>query len=177
MGEAKTVGESGLMLVRVALEEGRAQEAETRSRDLAAVFRKADAPEQETMAHGLRARALLAVGDVPAAQAELRGAPRLAARVVPPEVRYDYALAEARVQAAAGDVAGATKALEALAATAAQAGLKLYALEARLLLGALEVSSGRAEAGRARLQAAETEATASGLGLLARRARAGHAPF
>jgi hypothetical protein len=36
----------------------------------------------------------------------------------------------------------------------------------------MELRSGRAEAGRARLRAVETEATAQGLGLLARRARA-----
>ena len=173
MGEAKAIGESGLMLVRVALEEGRAREAEARSRELAGVFRKASAPEQEMMAHGLRARALLAVGDVPAAQAELRRSPRRTARVIPPEVRYDYGLAEARVQAAAGDVAGATKGLEALAASAGPAGLKLYELEARLMIGETEMSSGRAEAGRARLQAVETEATSRGLALLAQRARAG----
>jgi hypothetical protein len=76
------------------------------------------------------------------------------------------------VQAAAGDVAGAAKALEALAATAARAGLTLYDLEARLLLGEIELRSGRADAGRARLRAVETEAAAHGLSLLARRARA-----
>ena len=172
MGETKAVGESGLMLVRVALEDGRAPEAESRSRDLAAVFRKANAPEQEATAHGLRAWALVAVGDVPAAQAELGRSPRLVAGVIPPEVRYDYELAEIRVQAAGGDAARAAKSLEALAATAGQAGLKLYDLQARLLLGELELRSGRAVAGRARLRAVETEATARGLGLLARRARA-----
>ena len=171
MGEAKAVGESGLMLVRVALEEGRAQEAETRSRDLAGVFRKADAPEQERVAHGLRARALLAVGDVPAAQAELRKAPPFQAQVVPPEVRYDYALSEIQVQAAAGDVAGASRSLEVLLATSSQAGLKLYELEAKLMLGELEVRSGRVDAGRARLQAVASEATAKGLALLTRHAR------
>lgn len=170
MGEAKAVGESGLMLVRVALEEGRAQDAEARSRDLAGVFRKADAPEQERMAHGLRARALLAVGDVPAAQAELRKAPPFKASVIPPEVRYDYALSEIKVQAA-GDIAGAMRSLETLIAATSKAGLKLYALEAGSMLGELEIRSGRADAGRARLRAVETEATAEGLSLLARHAR------
>jgi len=97
------------------------------------------------------------------------------AGVIPPEVRYDYELAEIRVRAVAGDAAAA-KSLEALAAKASQAGLALYDLEARLMLGEMELRSGRAEAGRARLRAAETEATARGLALLARRARAASNP-
>jgi hypothetical protein len=158
------------MLVRVDLEEGRGQEAESRSRELAGVFRKADAPEQERVAHGLRARALVAVGNVPAAQAELRKAPPLPGGVVPPEVRYDYVLSEIQVQAAAGDAPGAMRSLEGLIATATQAKLKLYELEARRMLGELEVRAGRADAGRARLQAVDAEATALGLGLLASKA-------
>jgi hypothetical protein len=71
------------------------------------------------------------------------------------------------VQAAAGDVPGAMRSLEGLIATTAQAKLKLYELEARRMLGELEVRAGGAAAGRARLQAVDAEATARGLGLLA----------
>lgn len=150
------------MLVRVALEEGRAQ----RPRPARAIWQASSARPMRPSRRGW-----LAVGDVPAAQAELRKAPPFQAQVVPPEVRYDYALSEIRVQAAAGDVAGAKRRLEMLLASTSQAGLKLYELEARLMLGELEVRSGHADAGRARLQAVEAEATASGLGLLARHAR------
>jgi len=77
------------------------------------------------------------------------------------------------VRAAGGDVAGASKALEATIGEARKGGLQGYELEARLALGEVEMRSGRADAGWPRLQAVESEARAKGLELLARQAAAG----
>ena len=113
-----------------------------------------------------------AAGDVAAARAEVRRARGLAGPVIPPEVRFVLAVAEGRVRAAVGDAAGASKSLEATAAEARAAGLKAYELEARLALAEVEMRSGRAEAGRARLREVASEARSKGLELLARQAAA-----
>jgi predicted negative regulator of RcsB-dependent stress response len=172
MGEEKGAGESRMLLAGLTLEEGRARDAEAQLRGLPDAFRKVGAPEHEVHARAFHARALLAVGEVAAAQSEMRRARGLASPVIPPEVRFALAVAEGRVRAAAGDTAGATKSLEATAAEARAAGLKGYELEARLALAEVEMGSGRAEAGRARLRDIVSEARAKGLELLARQAAA-----
>jgi hypothetical protein len=134
------------------------------------VFRKAAAPEYEAHTHAVRARALLALGNVPGAEAEVRQARARSGQVIAPEVRYMVALAEGRVRDAVGDREGAARSLKATADEARGAGLKTYELEARLALGELAVRAGRAESGRALLRAVESEATSRGLGLLARQA-------
>jgi hypothetical protein len=92
---------------------------------------------------------------------------------VAPEVRYPFALVEARVRAATGDAEAARKRLLEIVAEARTAGLELYELEARLALGELESRSSREQDGRARLRTVEQEAKTLGLALLARQAAAG----
>jgi hypothetical protein len=92
--------------------------------------------------------------------------------ISPPELRVTLALVEGRVAAATGDAAGAARGLEETAAQAEQLGLVGFALEARRLLGELELRQGRAEAGRTRLAQVEADATARGYVLVARRAAA-----
>jgi tetratricopeptide (TPR) repeat protein len=169
IGEERSAGESRVLLAAVAIEEGRAKEAEAETRDLPALFRKAASPDWGAAAAAVRARALLATGDVKGAQAELAAAAPQG-RVVPPEVRYPYAVAEGRIRAATVDLAGGTKVLEAAAAEARRAGLKVYELEARLALGEVELAAGHKGSARARLRGVEAEAKALGLALLARRA-------
>jgi len=143
--------------------EGRAGDAAAQLRDVPDAFKKAGSPEYEAWARALRARALLGVGDVAAAQEEMRKARGLVGAVIPPEVRFALAVAEGRGRAAAGDAAGAARSLEAAAAQARAAGLKAYELEARLALAEVEMRSGRAETGRARLREVASEARATGL--------------
>jgi tetratricopeptide (TPR) repeat protein len=172
IGEEKSAGESRLLLAALTLEEGRAQDAEAQLRPLPDVFRKGGSPEYEAWARAFLARALVATGNVSAARAEVRRARALTGAVIPPEIRFVVAVTDGRVQAAAGDAAGASKSLEATAAAARSAGLKAYELEARLALAEVELRSGRADAGRARLREVESEATTRGLALLARQAAA-----
>jgi tetratricopeptide (TPR) repeat protein/tRNA A-37 threonylcarbamoyl transferase component Bud32 len=172
IGEERGAAESRMLLAALALDEGRAREAEAQLRDVPDAFKKVGSPDYEVWARALRARVLLEVGDVAAAQAEVGKARGLTAGVVPPEVRFPLALAEGRVRAAAGDAVGAVKSLESTAEEARAGGLKPYELEARLAAAEVELRSGRAEAGRARLRAVESEARARGLALLTRKAAA-----
>src|SRR6185436_6961960 len=132
IGETKAAAESRMLLAELALEEGRARDAEAELRGLPDAFLKAGSPENEASARALHARALVAVGDVAAAQAEVRKARALVRAVSPPEVRFPVAVAEGRVRAATGDSAGAARSLEATAREARAAGLTAYELQARL---------------------------------------------
>jgi Tfp pilus assembly protein PilF/TolB-like protein len=172
MGEERGAAENRMLLAGLALEEGRARDAEAPLRALPDAFRKVGSPEYEAYARALHARALLAVGDVAAAQAEMRRARGRAGPVIPPEVRFAVAVAEGRVRAAAGDTAGAIRSLEATAAAARAAGLKGYELDARLARAEVDMGAGRGEAARARLREVAAEAKANGLELLARQAAA-----
>jgi tetratricopeptide (TPR) repeat protein len=172
IGEERGAAESRMLLAALALDEGRAKDAESQLRALPDAFKKVGSPDYEAWARALRALALLGVGDVPAAQAEVKAARAAVGGVVPPEVRFPLALAEARVRAAAGDLAGAAKGLQATAAEARAKGLKPYELEARLAAAEVQIRSGRAEAGRARLHEVESEARARGLARLERLAAA-----
>jgi tetratricopeptide (TPR) repeat protein len=170
IGEERGAAESRMLLAALALDEGRPKDALTALRDLPGAFRKVGSPEFEAWARALRARALLDVGDVAAAQAEVTQARAVVGGVVPPEVRFPLAIAEARVRAAAGDAKGAAKSLEAAAAQARGLGLAPYDLMARLALADVEIGSGGEQAGRARRREVESEARAKGLALLARQA-------
>jgi hypothetical protein len=88
-------------------------------------------------------------------------------------VKLAAAAMTARLRAASGaprDVAAALRALDSVRAEAVRAGFVKEQLEASLELGELEIRSGRAAAGRARLRTLAREAQAKGLGLVARRA-------
>ena len=171
VGEERGAAESRMLIAALDLERGEPREAETQLRGLPDAFKKFGSPEYEAWARALRARALLGVGDVPAAQAEVNAARARLHGVVPPEVRYAVAVAEGRVRAAAGDLAGAARSLEATASDARAAGLKGYELEARLAGAEVALKSGRIEPGRVQLREIDSEATAAGLARLARQAR------
>jgi hypothetical protein len=86
--------------------------------------------------------------------------------------RIPMAIVAARVRAALGRSAEATKSLEATVIEAEKYGFVGYQFEASLALGEIEMKMGKSAAGRARLEALEKDATAKGFGLIARKAAA-----
>lgn len=82
------------------------------------------------------------------------------------------AITAARVRAALGKPAEATKSLDATLAEAAKFGFVKYQYEARLARGEIEMQSGEAAAGRAQLARLQHEAKAKGFLLIARKAAA-----
>jgi tetratricopeptide (TPR) repeat protein/TolB-like protein len=169
-GEERAAAESRLFLALLSLDEGRVADAEPPSRELPEVFRKLRVPEYEAHSRALRALVLLERGDARGAREEMRRAWSTAGAVAPPELRYVLLVVDARARAAAGDVRGATRALESTAAEARKAGLVGFELDARLALGEVELASGQAEAGRARLAQVESDARARGFGTVANEA-------
>src|SRR5262249_37639553 len=93
IGADGDANESRVLLAALALQDGRFADAVAQSRQLPQAFHKIGAPETEARAHVVLARGLLAAGDVRAAQAELRSARGMVGRVVPPELRFDLAVA------------------------------------------------------------------------------------
>jgi tetratricopeptide (TPR) repeat protein len=171
-GEEKNAGDSRYYLAVVALEDGRVREARAVSDELPGLFRRAGSPEYEAYARVLRARVLVELGRAPQALAELREARALVGKVRPPELGYPLEITHARAQSLAGDTGPAASNLESIVADARKGGFFEYELDARLRLGEIEIRTGRAEAGRGRLRAVESEARARGFGLLARQAAA-----
>jgi hypothetical protein len=81
-------------------------------------------------------------------------------------------IVSAQVRASLGKPAAARESLKATLAEAKKYGFIRNELEARLALGEIEMTSGQAVAGLARLEAVEKDAAAKGFGLIARKAAA-----
>jgi hypothetical protein len=82
----------------------------------------------------------------------------------------------AQVRASLGKSAAARESLKAALTEAQKHGFVRVELRTRLALGEIEMKSGQAVAGRARLEALEKDATAKGFGLIAQKAAAAKGP-
>jgi len=172
LGEKDAAAALGTGLARVALAEGNASAAVATARTTAEALGKAKLPDDEAAALVVLARALLAAGGRDAARATLEKARPLVAAGQNDAVRREHALVAAQVGAASGDVVGARRAVDAEIAAARERGLVAFGLEAALARGQIEMESGVAADGRARLAAVEKDAAAKGFRLIAREARA-----
>jgi len=172
IGEKASAAESQLVLAEIALQERRYSDAESLSRQALEEFRVEKIQEDELQAGVLLARALQSQGKTSEARKQLDAAAAIAARSHVPETRLNFAVNAARVKAANGAQAEALKNLEAAFADATKLGYIGYQFDARLALGELEIKSGNAAAGRARLSALEKEARAKGFLSIARQAAA-----
>ncbi len=170
LGEKLSDTFSRSRLAAVTVEEGRAAEAETPAREAAEEFRKQKMGDSEAFVLDILARALLAQGKVVEARQVIERAVPLAAKS--PHTLLPVAITAARVRGADGKALEAARSLGGLLAEASRAGLVSYQLEIRLALGEIEVKSGKAVLGRARLEALEKEAAAKGFGLIAGKAAA-----
>jgi Tfp pilus assembly protein PilF len=170
--DTRGLAEDNLDLAWLALEEGRASEAETSARQAADSLRTAHLSDDEAEAQVLLCRALLEGGNLSAAQAAAARAQALVAESDRLPLRLSVGLVAARVHARAGQVAEAASEARAVSAQAEKAGLGRLRWEAALTLGEVEIAAGRPSAGQDRLAALEREAATRGFGLFARRASA-----
>jgi serine/threonine protein kinase/tetratricopeptide (TPR) repeat protein len=172
IGEKRNAGQILLELAQLSIEQKRPTDAEASARQAAEEFRIEQDADEEARAYIVLARALLDERKVaPAREAVAAAAP--AGKSADRELQLSYLVTAARVQAASGqpsDVAQAMKSLRDAVAEATRYRYLGYQFEARLALGQIEMKSGDAAAGRARLSALETEAKAKGFGLIARKA-------
>ena len=170
IGEKGAAAQSRYDLARVALAQGDAKAARDLAAQAADALHAQKLPDDETLALSLAARAALEEGRPAEAAPLLDRARRLAASGQHETTRRELLLASSIARAVRGDASGAHKSLEGAIALAREKGLVAYALEASLALGGIEMRSGAAAAGRARLEGVEKDAAARGFVRIARRA-------
>jgi len=171
IGSKRYASESRMMLAQVAMEEGRANEAVELARQCVKDFQEQKITDDEASAHATLALALLDSGNgSQAAVNEIAAAKKLVAKSQDRSKHFEVSLAEARVQAKSGKTADAQKNLQAVLADATKSGFVTYEFEARLQLGEIEMQTGRADVGRARLTALQKEAGGKGFQRIASKA-------
>jgi tetratricopeptide (TPR) repeat protein len=159
-------------LAALAIEEGQPAQVEATCRQVIQEFRAEKDVDGEILARAVLARALLAASRPTDASQEIAAAAALSARSQDRNLGLTFAIVAARVRAATGSPAEAVRSLEASLAEATTSGFVVHQFDARLALGEIEIRSGKATAGRARLGALEKDATARGFRLVARKAAA-----
>lgn len=172
IGEQGDAAYSRLALGQLALEESRLPEAERLTREASGEFGREHAADGSAMADCLLARVLLARQQPREARQALApsAAWRRRSKIIRSRLFMDITAAE--VEAAAGAALSAYSALLDCQARAEKTGLLPARYEASLALARIELGSGRAAAGNARLAGLNREATARGFGLVARKAAA-----
>src|SRR5215471_17118182 len=168
--EKATEAESAVGLARVALEEKRSGEAEKLARAALEESRKEKLREDEIAARGVLAEALLAQGETRDARNEIEVGAALTAKTSTVSVRLEFAIAEARVRGATGNVDEAVKRLQASQAEADKYGYGGNSYAIQLVLAELEMKSGKAAVGRTRMKSLAKDARAKGFGLIADKA-------
>jgi serine/threonine protein kinase/tetratricopeptide (TPR) repeat protein len=167
MGEKGNAAITRLGLAAVAMEEQQPAQAATMARAAEEELRAEKHIDGQALANVVLGKSLLAQGKLSDAQEAIDRATSLAKS---PEMRFQAAIVAARVRAASGKFAEASKALKATLAEATRLGFIRVQLEARLALGEAEMTSGKSAAGRSRLEALRQDASARGFALIARKA-------
>jgi eukaryotic-like serine/threonine-protein kinase len=176
-GDALTIAETRLSIADLSLEEAHSLvEQEAAIRQVIEVFQKQKDLNDETSAWCSLGRALLAQGKVAEAAQAAQDAKALGSKDQNLEVRWNSAIAAARIEAAEKDAAhsaagiAARKELAAVIAKSRTLGYRIVELDARLALAEIEMRSGQTVEGRAHLTAIEAEAKAIGYLLDGRKA-------
>jgi tetratricopeptide (TPR) repeat protein len=175
ISDQRALAQSDLALAGLSIEAEQFASAESAARERMNQFQKVNASDDEALARAVLARALLAQGKTAEAREVSNAAVSMTEKAQDTSVRLTVTIQAARVRAESSDpaeLAGAKKSLAAAVAEAAKEGLTGLLLEARLALGEIEVKSGDRAAGRAHLAALQTDATAKGYLLIARKASA-----
>ncbi|MFP2924714.1 tetratricopeptide repeat protein [Pyxidicoccus sp. 3LG] len=169
------VAETELALARLAMAEGRPEEALAQAESARAAYATQRTDGKEGLAHAMRAQALLEQGDLAGAHRAMEQAHSLAGQSEDFFIAADLTLAFARL-AARGGSAGKRQelahALEELAQRASAGSMPGVALEARLARMALAQAEGKQS--QAELHTLQSEADRLGYMGLARRAGPDH---
>ncbi len=164
--------EARLVLAQLRRDQGRPADAERECRAvLAELATQKELEDQEKLALVLLTRTLLDQGKVVEARQALGRAAAIPHRWPAALEAMDADLCEAEVLRAEGKIGQAQKIAEKVLAKAEACGDLPQRFDALLLLGKIELETGRAPQGTARLAALEREATAKGWLLVASQAR------
>jgi tetratricopeptide (TPR) repeat protein len=175
IGEKTDATATQLALVELTLEGGRPAEAEPLARQAAEMFHTQKALDHEAAANAVLARSLFDQGRLLDAQSAIERATALSGKGQNRLDRLPLAIMAGRIRASSvkpAEVAEAVKTLRGLLEESTRLGYIGYQFETRLVLGEIEMRSGKTAAGRAGLAALENEATAKNFLLMARKAHA-----
>ena len=159
-----------VQLAELKMEQGQLAEAETLTSDALREFEAEKSRDGQVAAYSVRMLVLLSQQKPVDAQRDAEKAATLAQGMQNRYVQTKLAIAGARVDAASGRSAAATRILVNILAQTEKYGFLLRQYQARLALGEIELKTGHLKAARERLQSLETEATSKGFGLVARKA-------
>jgi tetratricopeptide (TPR) repeat protein len=172
LGEKNNIAYTQLSLAQVSLEQGQITKAEISFRQTAADFAAQKDDDDEALGRAGLGRVLISEKRLVDARREVQRASELAKKSANATVRLTVSIVSARLNAASGMYAAATKGLESALAEANKAGLVGFQFESRLALGEVAMSSGKIDEGRAMLDLLKQEAGARGFTLVARKAAA-----
>ena len=166
LGEKGTAAESRSALAGIALEEGRAADAEKLAAEAATVFAAQSAPDNEAMARAVIALAMLTQGRRAAAVREIERAQSLIKSPQHVLARMPVMIAAARVNSE-GNPAAALSSLESIRADAVKRGIARSEFDARRAIAQIE---GRRSltAGAKSIETLRKDAKARGFGLYVR---------
>lgn len=170
MGDQGYTDDSRMALAELALEQGRAPEAETAAHQAIERFQKQQDQDNEIGTDAFLSLALLAQNKPTEAQAVIVRARRLQEKSHNRITEISLAIADGRVQTALGKVQGAVSLLHDAVADATKAGFVGLQFDARLALGEAEVKAANSVEGRAELKRLEHDSRAKGFLLIARKA-------
>ena len=173
IGESDSANNVRLALAQLSLEDGHPQDAEIGARKLSAEAVDKKQGELAAQSQIILAQALLSQNKLPEAAAAATLVQSSAAEISNPESQLSFKISVARVQGLAGPSDAQSQAVQTLQQCldqAAKGGFLAQQLDAELALGELEIATGKSDAGRARLQSLQKQATSRGYLLLAREA-------
>jgi serine/threonine protein kinase/Tfp pilus assembly protein PilF len=176
VNEKTTTEDSRLALAILSIEEGDANQAEKSAREIRDQVRAGKDPQVEVTAETVLARSLLVLGRPAEARTEINHADALAHASGDRLQQIEVGTLSARIDSAIRPSGLPANRLKALIAQAKTYGCGACEFEAELALGEIEVASGHAAAGRARLRHLEKDSTTRGFLLVAGKARAAATP-
>lgn len=162
-------------MAQLLIEQGNGSKAIDLARRAAKEFEQTKAAEYESVSYAVLAQASLSERRIAEAREAIDQALAPSGRYHDREAELFVGVTAARVRAASAnpvDRAQAEQNLRNALAEATTAGFVDYGLQARLILGEIQMSSGRKAEGRACLTALEREAVHKGFNLIAQQATA-----
>jgi len=169
-GEKGAAAESRMALAEISLEQGEMAETDLAAHRALDEFQKEGDSYGQARAKALLARSFLQQSKLSEARQAIDESKKLSGASSDRGLRIAIAIHDARVRAAEGRKADASKALHKSESETRKIGLVSLEYDARLALGELEVRSGDAVVGRARLAALQKDASDRGFRLIARKA-------
>jgi eukaryotic-like serine/threonine-protein kinase len=174
-GDVKDEAQTELSLAELMLDKGEKNAAETPAQEAADLLAKAKAMREGAMADVLLSRVWLAEGKTREARQSVERAMQFAEHSHDEEIAVSASLSQARIETLAADPAqraAIVARLKALEQEARARGFLYASMEARLVLGEIQVNSSQSDVGRAQVKQLREDATRGGFRLIADKASA-----